>query len=113
VLKGDRFTTSLSSMAGTGSRRLTVLGYMRPDDSTDPREIAAHLQLRSLSETDPITGRRRTIKTPAKVRVQAVAGNPIDALELAADNWCATVGHATLGGVRLDELPLLSFGIIT
>jgi hypothetical protein len=115
LLKGERLTTTLE--VGKGYRlqaAWNVLGYVRPHDSNDPDEIAADLELVTITETDLATKKRQTIRPPEPVRVQAVADNPVDALQRATDSWCDTVGRALTAGVRASAgLLALRAGRIT
>ena len=107
LLKGSRLTTTLELSNGYRLQAAwNVLGYVRPADSSDPTEVAADLLLQSITESDPVTGQHRTIAPPEPLRVQAVAGNQVDALQRAADSWCSTVGRATLEGIRLRGIRL-------
>lgn len=105
LLKGQQLTTTLETGAGYRLQAAwNVLGYVRPDDSSDPAEIAADLELVTITETDPATRKRETITPAEPFRVQAVAGSPVDALHRAADSWCENVGHALLAGVRASAV---------
>jgi hypothetical protein len=102
-LKGSRFTTSIEFGKGRRVEAVWKLtGYVRPEDSNDPSEIAAELLLQTMTETSPARSRPRTITPAEPLRVQAVAGNPVDALDRAAESWCSAMHRASLEGVSFD-----------